>query len=78
MAAEVVAAETKSLPQRVVTFYHDVMHEMRKVTWPDRAQVQQLSIGVIVLSLFVGLLIWVLDLVLQGVLVRLPASLLGA
>jgi preprotein translocase subunit SecE len=78
MAAEVVAAETKSLPQRVVTFYQDVMHEMRKVTWPDRAQVQQLSIGVIVLSLFVGLLIWVLDLVLQGVLVRLPASLLGA
>ncbi len=78
MAAEVVAAETKSLPQRVVTFYQDVMHEMRKVTWPDRAQVQQLSIGVIVLSLFVGLLIWVLDLVLQGVLVRLPASLFGA
>ncbi len=78
MAAEVVAAETKSLPQRVVTFYQDVMHEMRKVTWPDRPQVQQLSIGVILLSLFVGLLIWVLDLVLQGVLVRLPASLFGA
>ena len=78
MAAEVVAAETKSLPQRVVTFYQDVMHEMRKVTWPDRPQVQQLSIGVILLSLFVGVLIWVLDLVLQGVLVRLPASLFGA
>lgn len=78
MAAEVVAAETKSLPQRVATFYQDVMHEMRKVTWPDRPQVQQLSIGVIVLSLFVGLVIWVLDLVLQGVLVRLPASLFGA
>ena len=78
MAAEVVAAETKSLPQRMVAFYQDVLHEMRKVTWPDRAQVQQLSIGVILLSLFVGLLIWVLDLVLQGVLVRLPASLFGA
>ncbi len=78
MATEVVAAEPKSLAQRTVTFYHDVMAEMRKVTWPDRPQVQQLSIGVIVLSLFVGALIWLLDLVLQGVLVRLPASLFGA
>jgi preprotein translocase subunit SecE len=78
MAAEVVATETRSLPTRVVSFYHDVMAEMRKVTWPDRPQVQSLSIGVIVLSLFVGAVIWLLDLILQGVLVRLPASLLGA
>ena len=78
MATEVVATETRSLPARVVTFYHDVMAEMRKVTWPDRPQVQSLSIGVIVLSLFVGVVIWVLDLILQGALVRLPASLFGA
>ncbi len=62
----------------MVTFYHDVMAEMKKVTWPDRPQVQQLSIGVIVLSLFVGLVIWLLDLLLQGLLVRLPAALFGA
>lgn len=78
MAAEVVATETRSLPARAVAFYHDVMAEMRKVTWPDRPQVQSLSIGVIVLSLFVGVVIWLLDLILQGVLVRLPASLFGA
>jgi preprotein translocase subunit SecE len=77
MATEVVVAETKSLPARLVTFYHDVMAEMRKVTWPDRPQVQSLSIGVIILSLAVGALIWGLDLVLQLVLVRLPASLFG-
>jgi preprotein translocase subunit SecE len=77
MATEVVVAESKSLPQRVVTFYHDVMAEMRKVTWPDRPQVQSLSIGVIILSLLVGVIIWGLDLVLQLVLVRLPASLFG-
>ncbi|MBK7905255.1 MAG: preprotein translocase subunit SecE [Gemmatimonadetes bacterium] len=77
MATEVVVAEPKSLPQRVVTFYHDVMAEMRKVTWPDRPQVQSLSIGVIILSLLVGVIIWGLDLVLQLVLVRLPASLFG-
>jgi preprotein translocase subunit SecE len=77
MATEVVVAETKSLPARLVTFYHDVVAEMKKVTWPDRPQVQSLSIGVILLSLAVGVLIWGLDLVLQLVLVRLPASLFG-
>jgi preprotein translocase subunit SecE len=77
MATEVVVAETRSLPQRLVTFYHDVMAEMRKVTWPDRPQVQSLSIGVIILSLAIGALIWVLDLVLQFLLVRVPASLFG-
>ena len=78
MATEVVAVESPSLPKRLVTFYHDVVAEMKKVTWPDRPQVQQLSIGVILLSLFVGFVIWLLDLLLQGLLVRLPASLFGA
>ncbi len=78
MATEVVAVESPSLPKRMVAFYHDVIAEMRKVTWPDRPQVQQLSIGVVLLSLFVGFVIWLLDLLLQGLLVRLPASLLGA
>jgi preprotein translocase SecE subunit len=43
---------------------------MKKVTWPDKTQIRQLSIGVIVLSLFVGLLIFVIDWVLQLILVR--------
>ncbi len=66
-----------TLPQRTVQFYHDVMAEMRKVTWPDRAQVQQLSIGVIVLSLFIGGVIALMDVVLQQLLVRWIPSLFG-
>jgi preprotein translocase subunit SecE len=61
-----------------VSFYNEVVVEMKKVTWPDRPQVTQLSIGVIGLSLFIGLVIWVLDLILQGVLVRGIPSLFGA
>ena len=76
MAVEVAVAP--SLPKRVVTFYHDVVAEMKRVTWPDRPQVQSLSIGVIVLSLFIGLVIWLMDLVLQAVLVRGIPSLFGA
>jgi len=62
----------------LIAFYHDVVAELRKVTWPDRPQVQQLAIGVVLLSLFVGAVIGVLDLVLQGLLVRLIPSLFGA
>jgi preprotein translocase subunit SecE len=63
--------------QRLVAFYHDVMAEMRKVTWPDVPQVRQLSIGVIVLSLFIGGVIALMDLVFQQVLVRWIPSLFG-
>lgn len=75
MSTEVVAQP--SLPQRVVRFYHDVVAEMKKVTWPDVPQVRQLAIGVIVLSLFIGAVIGLMDLVLQLVLVRWIPSLFG-
>ena len=77
MATEVVAAESPSLPKRIVTFYHDVMAEMKKVTWPDVPQVRQLAIGVIILSLFIGGLIALMDVILQQVLVRWIPSFFG-
>jgi preprotein translocase subunit SecE len=58
-------------------FYREVMSEMRKVTWPDWPQVRQLSIGVVILSLFVGLLIFVMDWLLQLILVRFLPGLFG-
>lgn len=77
MASEVVQAQP-SFPKRIVLFVSEVAAEMRKVTWPDRPQVQSLSIGVIAISLFIGGLIWVLDLILQAVLVRGIPALFGA
>jgi preprotein translocase subunit SecE len=62
---------------RLAAFYQEVIAEMKKVTWPDWPQVRQLAIGVIVLSLFVGALIALMDLLFQGVFVRLLPSLLG-
>jgi preprotein translocase subunit SecE len=62
---------------RMVTLYHEVVAEMKKVTWPDRGQIRQLSIGVIVLTLFIGIIIWLMDLVLQQVLVRWIPSIFG-
>ena len=75
MATEVV---TRPNPvQRVVTFYQEVVAEMRKVTWPDRTQVRQLSIGVIILSLFIGAVIALMDVIFQAIFVRGLPNLLG-
>ena len=71
MAVEVVRA---SLPHRAIEFYHNVVAEMRKVTWPDLPQVRQLSIGVILLSLFIGGVIALMDVTLQWLLVTLPGK----
>ena len=62
---------------RIVTLYNQVIAEMKKVTWPDIGQVRQLSIGVIILSLFIGIVIWLMDLILQQVLVKWIPSLFG-
>jgi preprotein translocase subunit SecE len=51
-----------------------VVAEMKRVTWPDVPQVRQLSIGVVLLSLFIGGVIALMDVVLQQLLVRLPSA----
>jgi preprotein translocase SecE subunit len=66
-----------SAVQRVVGFYNDVVAEMKKVTWPEVTQVRQLSISVVLLSLFIGAVIWLMDLIFQTVLVRWIPALFG-
>jgi preprotein translocase subunit SecE len=77
MAAEVAQKPQPNIIARVVLFYHEVMQEMRRVTWPDAAQLRQATIGILVVVLFVGALIAVMDVVLQQVLVRGIPSLFG-
>ena len=76
MATPVVPQQA-SFPSRVVKFYHDVVAEMHKVTWPDRPQLQSATIQIIVFVLFLGAIIALMDLALQQILVKLPQSLLG-
>lgn len=71
------AVASKGLVARVRDFYQEVAAEMRKVTWPDWPQVRQLSIGVIALSLFIGAVIALMDVVLQSVLVRWIPAIFG-
>ena len=60
---------------RLVEYYHGIIAEMRKVTWPDRPQVQQATIAIIIFVLLLGLVIYILDAALSAILVRLLPSL---
>ena len=75
MADAVVRPEGPGIGARLVAFYHGVMAEMRKVTWPDFPQVRSATIAIIIFVLALALFITLLDWVLSGVLVRLVPSL---
>jgi preprotein translocase subunit SecE len=72
-----VEVSRPGLGTRMVTFYRDVIAEMKKVTWPDRPQLQSATVQIIIFVLLLGALIGLVDVALQFLLVRLPAMLLG-
>jgi preprotein translocase subunit SecE len=63
--------------RRVPTFLAEVRQEMRKVTWPDRTQLRQATIAIIVFVLIIGAVIALMDLTLQAILVNGIPSLFG-
>ena len=62
---------------QTVDFLQEVRNEMRKVTWPDRAQLRQATIAIIVFVLVIAGFIAILDVFLQAVLVRGIPALFG-
>ena len=81
MAGAATSPNTEPTPgivSRLVAFYHGVMAEMKKVTWPDLPQVRSATISIIIFVLLLGLLITLLDFVLQGILIKgIPSLLTG-
>ena len=80
MAADVApptASENKAVAavRGIPSFYQAVVAEMRKVTWPELPDVRRATIAIIAFVLLLGLVIWLLDLVLQQILVKLIPSL---
>ena len=69
MAVEVVQ-HRESFPARVANFYHEVVTEMRKVTWPDREQLKDTTIKIIIFVLLIGAVLGLLDVLLQLILVQ--------
>ena len=71
------APENKAMAaaRGVPAFYQAVMLEMRKVTWPEFNDVRRATIAIIVFVLLLGLVIYLMDIVLQGLLGNLIPSL---
>ena len=63
---------------RTNQFFVEVRKELDKITWPDRVQLRQATIAIIVFVLALGAVIYLMDVVLQGLLVNLIPSLFGA
>jgi preprotein translocase subunit SecE len=58
-------------------FLAEVRGEMKKVTWPDRAQLRQATVAIVVFVLVIAGFIAILDILLQAVLVRGIPALFG-
>ena len=54
--------------KRFRRYFDEVWSELKKVSWPTREQVRNLTVLVFAISLVIGLYITVLDRVLVGVL----------
>lgn len=52
---------------RIRRYLDEVWSELKKVSWPNREQVRNLTVLVFAISVVVGLYITVLDLVFRGV-----------
>ena len=59
----------------VVAFYHAVMAEMKKVTWPEVPDVRRATVAILIFVVLLALLIYIMDVALQGVLANLIPSL---
>jgi preprotein translocase subunit SecE len=51
--------------KRMRSFLSDVRGELKKVTWPNKGDLQKTTIAVIVLSVIIGLYLWLIDLSFQ-------------
>jgi preprotein translocase subunit SecE len=58
--------------KRIRRYFDEVWSELKKVSWPTREQVRNLTVLVFAISLVIGLYITVLDRVLLALLGLLP------
>ena len=58
-----------------VGFVRDSVGEVKKITWPDREQLRQLTLVILAFVALVAVVIGTMDIVLQWIIVSLPSRL---
>lgn len=64
-------AQVQAWPARLREYVQDLQAEMRRVTWPTRAQVQTTTLVVILTVFIFAAYFWTVDLVLGRIISRL-------
>jgi preprotein translocase subunit SecE len=62
------SGERMSIVTRTRDFTSEVAEELKKVTWPDRQQLRQATLVMLVFVFIVAIIIWIMDLGVRGVL----------
>ena len=75
MATEALAPAKKGVPGRLMDFLREVRGELQKVTWPGMQELRKATIVIVIFVLALGLLIGLMDTLLQLVFVTGVASL---
>ena len=63
-------AQVREGARQTMAFIGEVNGEVRKVTWPDRAQLRSATGVIILFVVIVAIIIGLMDIILQGILVR--------
>ena len=64
---ETVREATGGWFERMRVFLSEVRNELKRVTWPSQKEVVATTVVVILTSIFFGLYLWGLDLILNGI-----------
>lgn len=61
MTENVKLTKFKGIQKNMVRFFKEVRHELRKVIWPNKQQLTNNTVTVLLSCLVIGAIIWVVD-----------------
>ncbi len=67
MAADV---KKEKLFKRIGRFFREVKNELKKVVWPNRKQLLNSTVSVLMICLLVGAVIWIADQLLYQIVTK--------
>ena len=73
MSTEALTAAEPGFFKRIINFLRDVRTEIGKVTWPSKEEIRKATTVIVIFVTALGLLIGLMDAILQFLLVRMPA-----
>jgi preprotein translocase subunit SecE len=55
------------MKEKIIGFFEDVVKEMKKVTWPTKAELKESTVVVIVVCLILAAFTYIIDMAVQAV-----------